>query len=190
MSNIVVHLEDPNEEAEVETVGALKDWYGGQHLAVGRCWQSKKWTQGDGGSQKKLATSCRRMIHHDFPARHKGHSRQGPSSDTVARGAPKGRKLDRRQQMHLECNKGIKDRGARRWLCLGSKKGFNKTIGQPLGLKVAKWAVDFSIGLREVSDWTLWRGQPPPKPKTKRPNRSPRKRTEMMVVHLDWFTPY
>jgi hypothetical protein len=37
MANVVVHLEDPNEEDEVETVGALKDRYGSQHLAVWHC---------------------------------------------------------------------------------------------------------------------------------------------------------
>jgi hypothetical protein len=33
-----------------ETVGALKDWYGERHLIVGRRWQPKKRTQGDGVS--------------------------------------------------------------------------------------------------------------------------------------------
>jgi hypothetical protein len=31
------------EEAAVETIGALVDQYGDQHLAVGRYWQLKKW---------------------------------------------------------------------------------------------------------------------------------------------------
>jgi hypothetical protein len=33
---VAKHQEVPNEEAEVETVGALKDRYGDWHLAVGR----------------------------------------------------------------------------------------------------------------------------------------------------------
>jgi hypothetical protein len=51
------HEEVPKEEAAVETFGALKKWYGDWHLAVRRCGQPKKWTKGNGGSQKKLATA-------------------------------------------------------------------------------------------------------------------------------------
>jgi hypothetical protein len=46
------HQEIRNEEAAVETIRALEDRYGDWHLAVGRCRQPKKWTQGDGGFQK------------------------------------------------------------------------------------------------------------------------------------------
>jgi hypothetical protein len=38
----------------VETIGTLEDWYGVRHLAIGRCWQLKKRTQGDGGSRRSL----------------------------------------------------------------------------------------------------------------------------------------
>jgi hypothetical protein len=36
---------------------------------------------------------------------------------------------------------------------------FSKTVE----LEVAKRAIEFSIVLRKVSDWTLWRDRPPPK---------------------------
>jgi hypothetical protein len=49
MANVAAHPEVPNEEAEVETVAALEDLYGGRHLAVWRRRQPKKRTQGDGG---------------------------------------------------------------------------------------------------------------------------------------------
>jgi hypothetical protein len=45
----VVH----NEEGELKTI-ELRDRYGEQHIAVGCSRQLKKWTQGEGGPQKKL----------------------------------------------------------------------------------------------------------------------------------------
>jgi hypothetical protein len=73
--NVVAEV--PKEEVEVETIGALEDRYGDQHLAVGRRRQLKRWTQGNGGSRKKLVTTCIRMTHHALPAWRKGHSHKG-----------------------------------------------------------------------------------------------------------------
>jgi hypothetical protein len=39
MTNIAAHPEKSNEEAAVETIGALEDRYGARHLATGRCLQ-------------------------------------------------------------------------------------------------------------------------------------------------------
>jgi hypothetical protein len=33
-----VHQKVLNEEAEVQIIGALEDWYGDQHLAIGHGW--------------------------------------------------------------------------------------------------------------------------------------------------------
>jgi hypothetical protein len=63
----VVYQEVPKEEAAVETIRALEDRYGNQHLAIGRQ-QPKKWIQGNGGSQKKLAASPRWITHCAIPA--------------------------------------------------------------------------------------------------------------------------
>jgi hypothetical protein len=49
------HQEVPKEE----DTGALKEWYGDQHLATGRRWQPKKQTQGNVGSWNKLAATHR-----------------------------------------------------------------------------------------------------------------------------------
>jgi hypothetical protein len=49
------HEEVPKEEAAMETFGALKERYGDRHLAIGCRRKPKKWTQGSGGSRKKLA---------------------------------------------------------------------------------------------------------------------------------------
>jgi hypothetical protein len=53
------HQEVPKEETAVETARTLKKRHGDQHLAIGRRQQLKKRTQGDGGSQKKLAAARR-----------------------------------------------------------------------------------------------------------------------------------
>jgi hypothetical protein len=45
-------------------------------------------------------------------------------------------------------------------------------------LDVAKRTVEFSNGLREVSDWTLWWGQLPSKRKERPPKHSPRKKNK------------
>jgi hypothetical protein len=45
---------DTNSEETVR-VGTLEDQRGDWHVAVGHRRQPKKWTQGDGGSRKKLA---------------------------------------------------------------------------------------------------------------------------------------
>jgi hypothetical protein len=73
----MAHLENSNEEAAVETVGALKDRHENRYLAVGRRPQPKKRTQGDGGSWQKLAAARGRLARRAIPAPRKGHGRQG-----------------------------------------------------------------------------------------------------------------
>jgi hypothetical protein len=90
IQSAAVHEEVPREE---RTVRALKKRYGDKHLAVGYHQQLKKWTQGDGGSRKKLAATCRGMTRHAIPAPRKGHGCQGPGMDSVVRGVPEGRTL-------------------------------------------------------------------------------------------------
>jgi hypothetical protein len=63
MKSIAEHQDVPK-EATVETIGAVENRYGDWHLAVGCHRQPKKWTQGDCGSQKKLATTHRGMTCH------------------------------------------------------------------------------------------------------------------------------
>jgi hypothetical protein len=77
MVDIVAHPEVLNEEAVVGTVLALEDQYGDWHLAIGQWRQPKKWAQGNGGFEKKLAAICKRMIHCAGRARCKGHCYKG-----------------------------------------------------------------------------------------------------------------
>jgi hypothetical protein len=68
MEAIAVHQKVPYGEAKVETVRAQEDRYGDWHLAVGRHRQQKKWTQGYGGSRKKLAATHQQMTWHGMRA--------------------------------------------------------------------------------------------------------------------------
>jgi hypothetical protein len=86
-------------------------------------------------------------------------------------GGPTVEKWRRKGQ---ECNNRLKNRGARRHLHLQIERVFIKTVRQTLGLEVAKQAVEFSIGLREVSDWTLWKGRLPSETKEETSKRQRR----------------
>jgi hypothetical protein len=88
---IAENQEVPNEEVAVETIRALEDQYGDQHLALGHCQQLKKRTQGNGGFQQKLAAAQGQLTHHAIPASHKEHGHKGDH---------KGWMLERRQQLN------------------------------------------------------------------------------------------
>jgi hypothetical protein len=182
--SVAVHEEIPKEEAIVERFGAWKQ-HRNRHLAIRRRGRLKKQIQGNGGSWKKLASTCRGMIHHAIPARHKGHGHQGPGRDSVARGAPGGRTLERRQQTRQEGSNGIRVRdvkeqlrlrkettgsGIRRRskgeeLCLGSQKTLYETLGQIHELEFPKKTAGTSVRLRKMTARTLWRGCSPSKRK-------------------------
>jgi hypothetical protein len=100
--SIEVHEEVPKEEAAVKTVRALTKQYGDRHLATGHTQQLKKQTQGDSGSQKKLAAAHRWMTHCAIPAPCKAYNRQGPGRDNVARGTLRGQMFEKRHQAQLE----------------------------------------------------------------------------------------
>jgi hypothetical protein len=76
-----VHEEVPEEEAAVETSGARKKRHRGRHLAVRCRGQPKEWTQGNGGTRKKLAVAQRGMTRRAGAARRKGHGRQGQGQE-------------------------------------------------------------------------------------------------------------
>jgi hypothetical protein len=75
---VAEHQEVSKDEVAVEIIGALEDRYGNWHLAVGRCRQPKKWTQGNDVSWKKLAAARRQMTHHAGTARCKDRCHKGP----------------------------------------------------------------------------------------------------------------
>jgi hypothetical protein len=104
------------------------------------------------------------MTRRAIPAPRKGHGRQGPDKDDDVRGTRKGRAAERIRQTQLKLN-GIRDRGLKQQLRLGSKEKFYKALGQITGLEVAKKAVESTVRLQKMNAKTLWRSQPPPKRK-------------------------
>jgi hypothetical protein len=61
IESVVEHEKVPKEEAAVKPVGALKRRQSGRHQAAGHHGKPKERTQGNGGSQMKLAAGCRGM---------------------------------------------------------------------------------------------------------------------------------
>jgi hypothetical protein len=99
------------------------------------------------------------MIRHAGVAWRKGHG------SNVAPRTKKRRSFGRRRRAHLECDKGIKNQELRQQLRLGSKRisgGFTGRLSD-----IVKGIAGSSVGMRKMSVRTLWRGQPPPKPKKK-----------------------
>jgi hypothetical protein len=147
MTNVAAHPEDSNGTTREETIGATEDRSRDRRLAVRRRGRPEKRTQGDCGSRQKLAAAPGRLTHRALPACRKGRSHKRPM-------------VEKRRWEGPKCINGLKDQ-----LRLGGKKAFNKTIRQTLGLEVAKRAVEFSIWLRKMSGWTLWRTWSPPRQK-------------------------
>jgi hypothetical protein len=73
MESEVEHWEIPMVEATVKSSGKMKKRQRGHHRASGRHREPKELTQGDCGSQKKLAATCRKVSRHAAMAQHKGN---------------------------------------------------------------------------------------------------------------------
>jgi hypothetical protein len=91
MKSIAEHQEVPKEEAAVNTVRASKKRYGGPNLTVGRRWQLKKRTQGDGTPCRKLAAIRGWLTRRAIPAPRKGHGRQELCKDDLRGTSKEGR---------------------------------------------------------------------------------------------------
>jgi hypothetical protein len=94
---ITVRQEVPK-EAAVETIRALEDQYGDRYLAVGHHRQPKKWTQGNGRTQQKLAAAQGQLTDSAIPTLRRRHGHQGPGKDDDVQGAPKGMTFEKRHQ--------------------------------------------------------------------------------------------
>jgi hypothetical protein len=65
------HGEVPKKDAAVKRVKGRKKQQRDWHLAAGQCGEPKELTQGDCVSQRKLATTCRKVSHRATVARRK-----------------------------------------------------------------------------------------------------------------------
>jgi hypothetical protein len=82
---VIIKMEACIEEMKVETMGTLEDRYGDHRLALRRRGRPKKRSQGDGGSQKKLAVVRDRLTDRDIPALRKELIHKGPGKDNRQR---------------------------------------------------------------------------------------------------------
>jgi 5-methylcytosine-specific restriction endonuclease McrA len=105
------------------------------------------------------------------------------TKDNVVQRNLRGQTFGNRRRALPNCNNDITDRGLRRELRLGSRDVFYEALGQTLELEIVKRAVGISMRSRKVSDWTLWRGRPPPKRRRDIETQPSEKRT--MMVHLE-----
>jgi hypothetical protein len=65
--------------------------------------------------------------------------------------------------MQPKFNNGIRDRGWKNQLGLGTKETFYDALRKTLGLDAVKLAAGSSVRIRKMSVKTLWRSQPPSK---------------------------
>jgi hypothetical protein len=186
--------EVPKGGTDEETRAGTEDRTGEQRLAVRRHRQQKKRAQVNGGPLQKFAAARGRFTRHAVPAMRKGHVRRGlgmkyrrsgikglgktsgnrmegrslkqrrPEYNVVP-GTAKGKTCEERRRTRLECNDGIRGRGARQHRRLERKKTHSEAIGQKLDVKIAKFIFESYIRLREPGDWLLWKCRPPPKRK-------------------------
>jgi hypothetical protein len=66
---------------------------------------------------------------------------------------------------------GIRDQDLKEQLHLRKEKTSGRIFRKSIELEIAKQTVGTSIRLQKMSNWSLWRGQPPPKRKKRQHNR-------------------
>jgi hypothetical protein len=143
MANVAASPVDSNGATRKKTVEVTDDWSRDRLLAVRPRGLPKKRTLGGGGSRQNLAAAHGRLTRRVVPALRKELGRRGPVNTPGNR---------------------IRGRSRRQELCLGSKKTIYEAFGQTSRLEV-RWADGFTIELRKMSDWTLWRSRTSPKRK-------------------------
>jgi hypothetical protein len=84
--------------------------------------------------------------------------RNNQTRNNVARGAPRGRRL----QVGPEGSIGVKDKQTRRRLHSRNDRTASKTLKKTLRLSIRQQTVKIS-SRSQTKNWTLWRGRPSPK---------------------------
>jgi hypothetical protein len=140
-----------------ETIGAIEDRSRDLRLAAGCHGKLKTHTKHDGGSRQECAAAVRRPTHHTVPAMCKGHVRKGPGKKCHRSGI-RGR--------GKTSGNGMRGMIRKRHQRLEGKKMHCEATRQRVSLENTRLLVKSSIGLQELSDWTLWKCRPPLKRKT------------------------
>lgn len=136
MQSRTKHRKVPKENATVKSSGALKKQHRDWNLVAECRGKPKEWTQGNCGSQNKLAAG-RKMAHCTRVARRKVHViRKNQTRDKARQGTSRGRTFGRRHQPKPEHKNGTRNKGLRPQL--RSKREFNKTLRETLGLEFVK----------------------------------------------------
>jgi hypothetical protein len=157
MAIVATHPEESNEESTIETVGTLKERNGDQY--------PRKRIQGNGEPWQKLAFARERLTRRTIPAPRRGHGQGRCTKSPLRTDVYEGTSGEtEKEQRHNEAAATT----GKQW------NSFNDTFRQNLGPEILKRAVEFSIGLRKMSDWIFWRTRPPRKRKRRK-----------MVIHLD-----
>jgi hypothetical protein len=140
----------------------------------------KSSTQRNCGPRKDVTTAGIKFTHCA------GHRHMEKKEDNAEQETQK--RTENRCWMYHECNTGIRDRGLKQRLRVsnqlkdltmnaieGCRLGQQSHLGRRgtlkmifyeiTGRKFTKQIAGSSVGLQQGKDWTLWRGQPPPKRK-------------------------
>jgi hypothetical protein len=150
------------EEINLDNIGSSEDRSGEQRLAVRRRRGAKKRTQDSVGSRQKLSAARKRVIRRAIPAVRKGNIHKGPGKSNVARGAPRGKMLDKKQRNNSECEDGKMGRDLKKRLCLRMNRTSERVTRKPRELTNL---LGLLFAIRKVNENAFWKVQPPPKRK-------------------------
>jgi hypothetical protein len=116
------------EETNFDNIGSSENRCKDQRLAARHRRGAKKRSQDSVRSRQKVSAARKRVIRRTIPAVRKGNIRKGPSKDGSARGAPKGRTLQKTHRISPECNIGIRNRGPKDQLRLRMERTSDRII--------------------------------------------------------------
>jgi hypothetical protein len=135
MKSVVVHEEVPKEEAAVKTLKSTEEaaWKpaSGHRAPL----KGKKWTQGNGGSQK-FATTSRGMTRHAIPALCKGCCCQGQGKDRAVPRTQKTWTFGKTCWVKPEGISGRRNQGLKEQLCLRKERTSGKIFGKTMELGI------------------------------------------------------
>jgi hypothetical protein len=150
------------EETNFDNVGSSEDRSEDQRLAVRRRRGAKKRSQDSVGSRQEISAARKRVVRRAIPAVRKGHIRKSPGKNNVARGASRGKMLDKKQRNNSECEDGRAGCDFKKRLYLRMKRTSERVTRKPRELTSL---LGLLFPIREVNENKFWKVRPPPKRK-------------------------
>jgi hypothetical protein len=151
------------EETNAKNIGPSEDRCEEQRLVVRRRRGVKKRSQDSVGSRQKVSAARKRVIRRAIPAVRKGNIRKGPCKSSTARGAPKGRRLQKTQQIGQKYKTGIWGCNLKKQLSLRMRKKSGGNSKKTTRLEMVNLIFGSTSGIQDVNYWTFWKVRPPPK---------------------------